>query len=242
MSTKIDTPRTQALLFHRDSGEYEDVEYVVTGDAAIALERELNAARAELAALKDVEAKLIQSRGSLHCQTEFANKWQYSWYTEGREGHAQVNYSVEDTPFKAVLPTLKAEPQPTLHPDAPNRELTLQKVESIMQRGYQITGFMLLSEHGHGIVDMSAVRWLTKDEWWKIMHEAEPQPVPLDRPDKVWIVTRGNWGSIDSVWDTKEGAWKRAEQIPEGGYVTCPSSYVLQHATPPPAPSEEGVG
>lgn len=44
----------------------------------------------------------------------------------------------------------------------------------------------------------------------------------------VWVVTSGNWGAIDSVWATKEAAWKRAGEIPTNdGYINCPAYYKL---------------
>jgi len=39
--------------------------------------------------------------------------------------------------------------------------------------GYQVTGFVITNHLGGiGIVDKSAVRWLTGDEMWWLMHDS----------------------------------------------------------------------
>jgi len=50
--------------------------------------------------------------------------------------------------------------------------LTVKKVEHIIQRDNSvITGFVLTDKSGNvAIVDKAAVRWLSKDEWWKLFH------------------------------------------------------------------------
>lgn len=50
--------------------------------------------------------------------------------------------------------------------------LTFEKIRHIIHRdGFFITGFVLTRENGEKcIVDMSAVRWLSKDEFFNLMH------------------------------------------------------------------------
>ena len=68
-----------------------------------------------------------------------------------------------------------------LGPTAPARDLTASKTAMIIDRdGSQITGFVLTQPSGGvGIVDKSAVRWLTKDDLWWLMHVSES---PLQDP------------------------------------------------------------
>lgn len=59
--------------------------------------------------------------------------------------------------------------------DAPAARLTAEKSETVQKRdGYRITGFVLHHpETGERcIVEMSAVRWLSKEESWWLMHES----------------------------------------------------------------------
>lgn len=54
--------------------------------------------------------------------------------------------------------------------------MTIEKAEWIMERDKMIvTGFMLTCpKTGEvGIVDKSAVRWLSKEDWWWLMHVSE---------------------------------------------------------------------
>lgn len=55
---------------------------------------------------------------------------------------------------------------------APSADLTaLKTVFCIKRDESQITGFVVTDPWGSiGIIDKSAVRWLTKDEFWKLMH------------------------------------------------------------------------
>lgn len=50
--------------------------------------------------------------------------------------------------------------------------LTHQKTKHIIERdGFAVTGFVLTNEAGEKcIVDMSAVRWMARDEFFKMMH------------------------------------------------------------------------
>ena len=50
--------------------------------------------------------------------------------------------------------------------------LTHSKAKHIIARdGYSVTGFVLTKDSGEKcIVDMSAVRWLARDEFFKMMH------------------------------------------------------------------------
>jgi hypothetical protein len=56
--------------------------------------------------------------------------------------------------------------------------LTAEKASHICARdGYKVTGVVLHKDDGSCcIVDLSAVRWLTKDDMWSIMH---PDPNSL---------------------------------------------------------------
>jgi hypothetical protein len=103
MKPESDTPRTDLHIKTRAVNiRWPETHVWADADFARTLERELNAAQARIAELEAIEKMLIETRGSLHCQTEFNNRWQFSWCVEGREGREQLNYSVEDTPFKAV--------------------------------------------------------------------------------------------------------------------------------------------
>lgn len=49
--------------------------------------------------------------------------------------------------------------------------LTEFKAQSIAERGFAITGVVLTDPSGAKcIVDLSAVRWLSNDEFWDLMH------------------------------------------------------------------------
>lgn len=60
----------------------------------------------------------------------------------------------------------------SLGADAPSADLTAKKTASILDRdGGQITGFVITQPSGNiGIVDKGAVRWLDKEEMWRLMH------------------------------------------------------------------------
>lgn len=46
-----------------------------------------------------------------------------------------------------------------------------QKTESIMERGYAHTGYVLMSPVGeYCVINGSAVRWMDKDQMWTLMH------------------------------------------------------------------------
>ncbi len=71
--------------------------------------------------------------------------------------------------------------------DAPAADLTARKTASIMRRdGSRITGFILTGETDIiGIVDKSAVRWITRKEFWWLMHESGALgPCPNCAPTK----------------------------------------------------------
>lgn len=58
---------------------------------------------------------------------------------------------------------------------APAADLTAMKTASLLtpERGYEVTGFVVTSKHGElGIIDKSAVRWLTQAEMWWLMHDS----------------------------------------------------------------------
>lgn len=44
----------------------------------------------------------------------------------------------------------------------------------------------------------------------------------------VWVVFYGNWHQLDSVWETKEEAWKRAEAVATDGWITPPQRTELK--------------
>lgn len=52
------------------------------------------------------------------------------------------------------------------------RDLTAMKTNSILkQGGFKITGFVVTDVAGGvAIIDKSAVRWMTKDHLWEMMH------------------------------------------------------------------------
>ncbi|UQN71777.1 hypothetical protein NUJ28_06170 [Burkholderia multivorans] len=72
--------------------------------------------------------------------------------------------------LRAELEAAAADKQENLTGD----RLTDQKAAHIMQRdGYKLTGVVLCRDDGaRCIVESSAVRWLTKDESWALMHPA----------------------------------------------------------------------
>ena len=60
--------------------------------------------------------------------------------------------------------------------DVQAARLTAEKSETVQKRdGYQITGFVLCHPEtgARCIVEMSACRWLSKEESWWLMHESE---------------------------------------------------------------------
>jgi hypothetical protein len=58
--------------------------------------------------------------------------------------------------------------------NAPARDLTASKTADCIKRdGSQITGFVVTDQWGGiGIIDKSAVRWLTNKEMWWLMHDS----------------------------------------------------------------------
>lgn len=72
-----------------------------------------------------------------------------------------------------------------------NDRLTEDKAAHIMRRdGYTVTGYVLALEDGHRcVVEKSAVRWLSKDEMWNVMHPREDdqqaEPIPRHKPRKI---------------------------------------------------------
>jgi hypothetical protein len=65
---------------------------------------------------------------------------------------------------------------------APSRDLTASKTADCIKRdGSQITGFVVTDKWGGiGIIDKSAVRWLTDKEWWWLMHTSAESGSNLD--------------------------------------------------------------
>lgn len=67
--------------------------------------------------------------------------------------------------------------------DAFAADLTAEKSAVVMKRdGYNITGFVLCHPvtGNRCIVEMSACRWLTKDESWWLMHISKELPTAND--------------------------------------------------------------
>ena len=58
--------------------------------------------------------------------------------------------------------------------NAPARNLTASKTADCIKRdGSQVTGFVVTDQWGGiGIIDKSAVRWLTNKEMWWLMHDS----------------------------------------------------------------------
>ena len=65
---------------------------------------------------------------------------------------------------------------------APSRDLTSSKTADCIKRdGSLITGFVVTDKWGGiGIIDKSAVRWLTNKEWWWLMHTSAESGRDLD--------------------------------------------------------------
>jgi len=56
--------------------------------------------------------------------------------------------------------------------EIPTASVTALKTSYILGKNMKITGFVLTGENGEvSIVDKNAVRWLTRKEMWKLMHE-----------------------------------------------------------------------
>ena len=69
--------------------------------------------------------------------------------------------------------------------DAFAADLTVEKTAVVMNRDqYQITGFVLCHPVSgrRCIVEMSAVRWLTKEESWWLMHISKDLPISKSEP------------------------------------------------------------
>jgi hypothetical protein len=66
--------------------------------------------------------------------------------------------------------------------DAPCREKTASKTASCIKRdGSQVTGFVITDQFGSvGIIDKSAVRWLSAKEMWWLIHESPELGKPLE--------------------------------------------------------------
>lgn len=81
-------------------------------------------------------------------------------------------------------------------PSAPARDLTIEKVKQVVSRdSAKVTGAMLtLPDGSSAIIDKSAVRWLSKDEWWWLMHVSE-SPIN-DRTQLVLDVACEIFGAI----------------------------------------------
>lgn len=68
--------------------------------------------------------------------------------------------------------------------DAFAADLTAEKSAVVMKRdGYNITGFVLCHPvtGNRCIVEMSACRWLTKDESWWLMHVSKELPTANEK-------------------------------------------------------------
>jgi len=61
--------------------------------------------------------------------------------------------------------------------NAPSKILTAHKTEFVAQRDNGVvTGFVITNPNGDiAIIDKSAVRWLSKDEWWGLFHPLNRQ-------------------------------------------------------------------
>ena len=69
--------------------------------------------------------------------------------------------------------------------DAFAADLTVEKTAVVMNRDqYHITGFVLCHpvSGARCIVEMSAVRWLTKEESWWLMHISKDLPTAKSEP------------------------------------------------------------
>jgi hypothetical protein len=79
------------------------------------------------------------------------------------------------------------------------------KTQDIMSRGYKRCGYVLMNDAGHCcIINGAAVRWLTKDECWQLMHpDADTIPVPRAEYEAMKMDSeRLNSGCImTSEWD-----------------------------------------
>lgn len=77
--------------------------------------------------------------------------------------------------------------------NAPARNLTASKTADCIKRdGSQITGFVVTDQWGGiGIIDKSAVRWLTNKEMWWLMHDSAQIGNNLDTANDQDVPTEG---------------------------------------------------
>jgi hypothetical protein len=78
--------------------------------------------------------------------------------------------------------------------DAQAASLTANKTETIQTRdGYRVTGFVLCHPEtgARCLVEMSAVRWLSKDESWWLMHTSQ-SPLDSDGKRLDWLADPDN--------------------------------------------------
>ena len=90
----------------------------------------------------------------------------------------------QNEPPKAELARLGTSDLLAVLQDAQAADLTAEKSAVVMKRdGYNITGFVLCHPvtGNRCIVEMSACRWLTKDESWWLMHISE-SPLAANNP------------------------------------------------------------
>lgn len=84
--------------------------------------------------------------------------------------------------------------------------LTDEKANHIIQRdGYKLTGAVLCASDGRRcIIDLGAVRWLTKAEAWKLMHPDESRSPAMAAEAVAWR----SWKDGDGYgfWDTRDEA------------------------------------
>lgn len=99
--------------------------------------------------------------------------------------------------------------------------LTRMKADSLTQDGGKITGFIITFEktrdYGRAVVELGAVRWMSKDEMWELMH---PTPVTSVQP-KIEEPVRGYCASM--ITAEQIGAYSnplREDDPTEGWYQT----------------------
>ncbi len=66
-------------------------------------------------------------------------------------------------------------------PEIPAARLTVEKTARIIEHsGYKLSGFVVLNDetNARGIIEMSAVRWLTNAEMWWLMHTSANFDMP----------------------------------------------------------------
>lgn len=114
--------------------------------------------------------------------------------------------------------------------DNPKLRLTTNKTRILMDKGYEISGFVLMHPKTgeRQIVELSAVRKLTNDEMWSLMH-------PTDAPKKqpTTIKYEGHELVLCPFCGGGEYSIRPCGRVWLGSRYSEPSSVEVMHYCPP---------